>query len=1186
MSDYSFPTTNRYSTVQIPGTTREICTDTKTNKTSKETKDLEEQIKEKIKTLEESKDFAPEEIGSIISKLNTYTHEDKYVIASAAEIILLKTTENQFKGIKKSVISLLSKLISDTDNLKGDNDQKFCNASKSIYNLFNDQVSDNIRTELLRSENLDSFYNEIKKASPNDEIKSFRYGGLLHQIQLQANLCQEKSTTEHSIFLPEKFKTETFPEPSQVKAEERKIKKSQDTPFQAGMEIEITQDLKFSAKTNAVAKFYLDDLKKLEIPLDCKDLSELTLDQKKGLFEKIKELGPKQLKQVGLNHYNSYNPDMSSEKILMPDNTKLKYLDETASQQNVARKDINFETAIQNIQDTLEKVNKEYDNKSQAEKEKIKIKYIQEKRTLEHKLKTMQDLSKWSKEDLENLPSKVDNLQKTINAFKPLLLYDLESLKLDLIKDLGRLPEEPQADAEQQAFYENFVNNISFLADIYANNEDNIENINLSFTNEHKNLISQIKEFSDDDLFKFGIFSINNDGHIEGIPIVSDEIKTQNEILQLYEEYSNTNIPEEEKNQKLEQLKSYDKKLLNSIGLKIENQECIVSEADKLNQAHTTKELSELVNKLNDVEKNIDLSQFPEKFRDKMTNLLKLFPEFMTTIEKKQNGEHKYTLDQHILRVVANVLQSFEELPKNTLDDNEKKLLLTAALLHDISKKEGISDKEHPKTGAFYADTVLTKLNLSQEDRAIIYKLIDKHEWGDEYNLINDSNTILKNTEIAFDLKEDKLEIMSYILTQADIKGIGKDEKGTEKLLGSAQQKYENLEKKIKNIREHLNYLKEKFPISDIPDASTIEDKIQICINAIEETIKEKMREKKEEITEKSPEKQTHQDKRNLAFIENILNTFEKKLTAELTKREYLDQTNDYDDKLFDELPGIFQNNLLNKDSYEDVDIQECIETLSSEIATDEKDPLLNLASQLKGSFPKDKQAMMKAISTKICTKQDGVYFFDTTKLAESKPEEQETFLKMMGFDESIKSLDDLNLLVHGFNTEANLAWIDQIVNETRPDAVLSTSYLTPVNTITFENYNGIILSTDSTICQVNSTNASTGFKKNISNIGNVLKLEEKPSREDILQHQQDENTHQETYNEFLVANPRVSAIYIHKDPNVDVQQKNEFNGDLINYAKEHNLIVVYLPYTKIDTTNQNDDSTIESSKNKTFSRR
>lgn len=193
-----------------------------------------------------------------------------------------------------------------------------------------------------------------------------------------------------------------------------------------------------------------------------------------------------------------------------------------------------------------------------------------------------------------------------------------------------------------------------------------------------------------------------------------------------------------------------------------------------------------------------------------LTEIVTAFPEFLTTIGKKQHGTHDFTLDIHLLKVLQGVMQNPEY---EKLSNSSKKHIQLAALLHDITKAEGQPDFDHPRNSAFDVYYLLDKLGLSEREKLKIYHIIKNHDWLAKYDFSsNDSK------RIAFHLREGNAFKLCSMLTEADLKGVQKNDRFYDK--HSAK-----LYKAKKEIGKYLYELQStaiNLPQTKIPKASEL----------------------------------------------------------------------------------------------------------------------------------------------------------------------------------------------------------------------------------------------------------------------------------------------------------------------------------------------------------------------------
>jgi len=158
--------------------------------------------------------------------------------------------------------------------------------------------------------------------------------------------------------------------------------------------------------------------------------------------------------------------------------------------------------------------------------------------------------------------------------------------------------------------------------------------------------------------------------------------------------------------------------------------------------------------------------------------LSKIIPEFQQLFcMVRIDYYHLYTVDEHIFKAIESVGGLFDEKNENIDHDVAKVaktidalwLLNLSLLLHDIGKGEGHA---HVLRGAQISERITERLKLSDEERSIVYFLVQNHLKMSHIALrrdISDENIIkdlAKTVETIETLK------MLYVLTYADMKAI------------------------------------------------------------------------------------------------------------------------------------------------------------------------------------------------------------------------------------------------------------------------------------------------------------------------------------------------------------------------------------------------------------------------------
>lgn len=206
---------------------------------------------------------------------------------------------------------------------------------------------------------------------------------------------------------------------------------------------------------------------------------------------------------------------------------------------------------------------------------------------------------------------------------------------------------------------------------------------------------------------------------------------------------------------------------------------------------------------------DITVPKRPQLSKD-LTDIIRAFPEFLTTIQKKQHAFHDFTLDVHCLKVLQEVMRNTEFAK---LSSQSKQHIQLSALFHDLTKAEKQNDRQHPENSAFDTYYLLDKLGLKEKDKLKIYNIIKYHSWLSYYDF-----TDRAAKKVAFNMRENDSFKMLMMLTEADLKGVKKHDAF---YLKHARQ----LEKAQKEIAPYLYDLKRtniNLPQTKIPKSSEL----------------------------------------------------------------------------------------------------------------------------------------------------------------------------------------------------------------------------------------------------------------------------------------------------------------------------------------------------------------------------
>lgn len=218
-----------------------------------------------------------------------------------------------------------------------------------------------------------------------------------------------------------------------------------------------------------------------------------------------------------------------------------------------------------------------------------------------------------------------------------------------------------------------------------------------------------------------------------------------------------------------------------------------------------------------------------------LNEVIEALPELRTAIGRKQHGSHSFDVMQHSLKVMQKVTQD----PKFAeLNASDRKIMLLASLMHDITKTEGQIDKTHAGEGSFDTFFIAKKFNLTKEEEIKLNTLIKHHEWLGYVNTAKSEHELTKRLQsVAFDLHQGNLFDMAEIFTHADLKAVRVDDsfhdtktgKNRVSFDGSVRSYGESADIYAKRIREYAAELQKSQPLlpqTKIPRANRINEVI------------------------------------------------------------------------------------------------------------------------------------------------------------------------------------------------------------------------------------------------------------------------------------------------------------------------------------------------------------------------
>lgn len=218
-----------------------------------------------------------------------------------------------------------------------------------------------------------------------------------------------------------------------------------------------------------------------------------------------------------------------------------------------------------------------------------------------------------------------------------------------------------------------------------------------------------------------------------------------------------------------------------------------------------------------------------------LNEIVDVLPELRVQLGKPQHRNHSYDVLQHSLKVMQKIAQD----PKfEKLNDDDKKIMLLASLLHDVTKREGSVDKTHANESSFDSFFIAKKFNLPREQELKLYTLIKHHEWLEYVNTSKNEEVLTKRLQsVAFDLQHENLFDMALMFTNADLRAVKTDDSFRDTMDGSNRTTIEGVRRsfgdsaevyaqRIKDYVQELQKSKPILPVTQIPTMSRIKQAI------------------------------------------------------------------------------------------------------------------------------------------------------------------------------------------------------------------------------------------------------------------------------------------------------------------------------------------------------------------------
>ena len=207
------------------------------------------------------------------------------------------------------------------------------------------------------------------------------------------------------------------------------------------------------------------------------------------------------------------------------------------------------------------------------------------------------------------------------------------------------------------------------------------------------------------------------------------------------------------------------------------------------------------------------ISGMDDKTKSTLESIFKAIPELVVLLGVNQGG-HNFDIGKHILAVGKEVVKNDKF---QNLSQDSQKLVLIAALMHDIAKMDGGQDASHPQRGSQYAYNMLSGA-LSDDDKATVANLIFNHHFGEAIAKAENNNE--KMYTLAYECKDENPEFLNMleILGEADLLGDDESYKiRNGNYLDQISERIETLTQKVETINDILAKLKKTLDLTPFP---------------------------------------------------------------------------------------------------------------------------------------------------------------------------------------------------------------------------------------------------------------------------------------------------------------------------------------------------------------------------------
>ncbi len=190
-----------------------------------------------------------------------------------------------------------------------------------------------------------------------------------------------------------------------------------------------------------------------------------------------------------------------------------------------------------------------------------------------------------------------------------------------------------------------------------------------------------------------------------------------------------------------------------------------------------------------------------------LDGIIQGMPEFTAIIGKQQHETHQYSVDIHTLKVLQSAMK---EPAYEKLSDEDKTVLKTVILLHDIAKKGAQDDSGHAEVSTVYADNILKQMPFTDETRRRITDLIKNHHWFAGYN-----KGEISADEVALNCRRNSDWEIMKIFAKADLTNVNNNLHYI--VLGIRTKSMSDFEERFNELIRPIEESREKFNAMGAP---------------------------------------------------------------------------------------------------------------------------------------------------------------------------------------------------------------------------------------------------------------------------------------------------------------------------------------------------------------------------------